>query len=113
MVEKIEAEIAQMEEDMQSQHSEAYSVKSKAQEILDQVAAEVEAEESATQQSKQQSMGDYEGEEEEEGDEEEDSDENDHNVFYKASELIVSILGLACKKLLHIFFALLILHCSM
>ena len=39
-------------------------------------------------------MGEYEGEEEE-GDEEEDSDENDHNVFYKASELIVSAKKIA------------------
>jgi len=35
MVEKLEAEIAKMEADMQSQMSETASVKSRAQEILD------------------------------------------------------------------------------
>ena len=50
-------------------------------------------------------MGEYdEGEEDEEGDEDEDSDENDHNVFYKASELIVSSWSIKKQSgLLHFF----------
>ncbi len=38
-------------------------------------------------------MGEYEGEEEDGEEDGEESDENDHNVFYKASELIVSRIG--------------------
>ncbi len=38
-------------------------------------------------------MGEYEGEDEDGEEYGEESDENDHNVFYKASELIVSWIG--------------------
>ena len=100
MTEEFEEEIRQMEEDMQSQMSGAASVKSRAQEIMDQVMAEEEEKMSMMSQSQAQSQKkgaggtSNAGEDDEEGDDdgegEDDSDEEGHNVFYKANELIVS-----------------------
>ena len=83
-----------MEEDMQSHMSDAPSVKSRAQEIMDQVMAEEEEKMSMSQSQKNsthRSMQEPEnGGDEDDEEEEEDSDEEGHNVFYKARELIVS-----------------------
>jgi len=49
----VEEEIRQMEEDMQSQMSETPSVKSRAQEIMDEVMAEEEEKMSMSQSHKQ------------------------------------------------------------
>ena len=82
----MEREIAQMEEDMRSHYSETVSVKSRAQEIMDQVMAEEEEKMSAAM-SRSRAGGSDKDEDEEE---EEDSDDEKNNVFYKASDLIVS-----------------------
>ena len=94
MVEEFEKEIAKIEEDMQSQMSEAVSAKSRAQEILDAVAAEEEEKLSMTQSQKfSMRERDENDSNRSSGDEDEDDDKDDENqnVFYKASELIVSL----------------------
>ena len=78
--------------------SEAPSVKSRAQEIMDQVMAEEEEKMSMSQSQKNsthRSMQEPEnGADEDDEEEEEDSDEEGHNVFYKARELIVSLTAI-------------------
>ena len=78
---------------MQSNMSETPSVKSRAQQIMDEVMAEEEEKMSMSQSQKGSVAGHEQNEAEEDDDEEEeeeDSDEEGHNVFYKAQELIVS-----------------------
>ena len=74
-----------MEEDMRSHYSETASVKSRAQEIMDQVMAEEEEKMSAAMSRSRAG-----GSDKDEDEEEEDSDDEKNNVFYKASDLIVS-----------------------
>ena len=78
----MEDEIRQMEEDMQSHMSESPSVKSRAQQILDEVMAEEE--EKMSMHTDRDAAADDEDEEEED----EDSDDEGSNVFYKSSDLI-------------------------
>ena len=83
----VEKEIRRMEEDMESQMSQTPSVKSRVDELMDQVMAEEEEEKmSMHSQSKK-------ADDEDDEDEGENSDDSEgHNVFYKASELIVSYI---------------------
>ncbi len=93
----MEREIAQMEEDMQSHYSETPSVKSRAQEIMDQVMAEEEEKMSAAGMSRSKAGNGYDDSDKEEDEEEEDSDDEKNNVFYKASDLIVSTVLTLCS----------------
>ena len=86
MVERIEAEIAKMEADMQSQMSETPSAKSRVDELIAQ--AQIDDEEEKSHQSQQSRAGDL--HEADEDEEESGSDDDNTRVFYKASELIVS-----------------------
>ena len=70
---------------MRSHYSETASVKSRAQEIMDQVMAEEEEKMSAAMSRSRAG-----GSDKDEDEEEEDSDDEKNNVFYKASDLIVS-----------------------
>ena len=100
MVERLEAEIAKMEADMQSQMSETPSARSRVDELIAQAQAEAEEEKSSVQRSQQDSRLGDDLDEADEDEEESGSDDENSRVFYKASELIVSfyIHTLICNR---------------